>query len=410
MNTVRRSWPHAVVRIAPLMIGLVAVFPASTSAQNPTDREIIESQRRLDEMRRERTDLRDEMTQIRSRVTDISSELSNLEQQVGTTSSLLGEMEYQLARRELQIGENTIELLNTRDRLAERQAVLYRRLRDIYKRGPLVTLQVLLSADSFTNLLNRYRYLYLIARHDRALAEEVANLERQLIARERALTNNLQQLAIVRREQSAEHEDLATLQDQHNLALDNTRSRAAAATQRIDQLERDESNLSAFLATMENRRTNPASRGAAGTIDIQGPAVPTLTPSMRGSLDWPVDGRLLYGFGRVTDLAGRAIRWHGIGIGAPTGSPVRAVEAASVVLAGPFAGYGPTVVLSHGGGYYTIYLYLIDLQVQEGQSVGRDQPLGSVGGPSAGEGPHIEFQLRVPDGQAVDPAAWLSPR
>ncbi|MEX0911827.1 MAG: M23 family metallopeptidase, partial [Gemmatimonadota bacterium] len=96
--------------------------------------------------------------------------------------------------------------------------------------------------------------------------------------------------------------------------------------------------------------------------------------------------------------------------GAPAGAAVRSVEGGTVVLAGPFEGYGPTVVLSHGGGFYTLYLYLRDIGVREGESVGRGQVLGSVGGESTSEGPHIEFQIRAPGGQAVDPIAWLQRR
>ena len=51
----------------------------------------------------------------------------------------------------------------TRDRHLEATSVLHRRLRDLYKLGPLHTARVLLGADSFVDLLNRYRYLQQIA-------------------------------------------------------------------------------------------------------------------------------------------------------------------------------------------------------------------------------------------------------
>ena len=72
---------------------------------------------------------------------------------------------------------------------------------------------------------------------------------------------------------------------------------------------------------------------------------------------------ILYRFGRGAGSDGIAPR-SGIGIGGPTGAPVRAVAAGTVALAGPFEGYGPTVILSHGGGYYTLYLYLRDVAVR----------------------------------------------
>jgi septal ring factor EnvC (AmiA/AmiB activator) len=85
-----------------------------------------------------------------------------------------------------------------------------------------------------------------------------------------------------------------------------------------------------------------------------------------------------------------------------------------VVLAGPFEGYGPTVVLSHGEGFYTLYLYLEEIGVVEGRDVEAGQVVGTVGGADTPEGPHLEFQIRAPVGgsspQAQDPLQWLRPR
>jgi septal ring factor EnvC (AmiA/AmiB activator) len=85
-----------------------------------------------------------------------------------------------------------------------------------------------------------------------------------------------------------------------------------------------------------------------------------------------------------------------------------------VVLAGPFEGYGPTVILSHGSGFYTLYLYLEDVGVVEGREVAAGQVVGTVGGAGTPEGPHLEFQIRAPtEGNtplAQDPLEWLRPR
>jgi murein DD-endopeptidase MepM/ murein hydrolase activator NlpD len=77
----------------------------------------------------------------------------------------------------------------------------------------------------------------------------------------------------------------------------------------------------------------------------------------------------------------------------------------------PAAGYGPTVVLSHGEGFYTLYLYLEDISVLEGRQVQAGEVVGTVGGADTPEGPHVEFQVRAPQGggspQAQDPLIWL---
>jgi murein hydrolase activator len=384
---------------------VICSAPAALLAQAPVDQEISESQRRLDQIRREQEQLREDMTRIRSRVSDLSSEVTNLDRQAGVAAGMLGELDYQLGQRQEQLKLNTTELLMTRDLLAERRAVLYRRLRDIYKRGPLSTFEVLLTAESFSDLLNRYKYLYLIARHDRRLADDVDNLQVQLVARERALRNNRSQLENVRLERASETDQLAVLQSQRRGTLSSARSNETATAQRIAQLERDEASLGGTLAQLDTERRGAPPPAAGSTA-----AAVTLSPAQRGALAWPVEGTVLYNFGRVNDPSGVGVRWNGIGIGAPIGTPVTVVEAGTVMLAGPYEGFGPTVIVSHGGGYYTLYLYLAEVRVRDNEQVQRGQIIGTVGGRSTTEGPHIEFQLRVPGGQPVDPMIWLRRR
>ena len=133
-----------------------------------------------------------------------------------------------------------------------------------------------------------------------------------------------------------------------------------------------------------------------------------------GSLEWPLDGDLIYRFGQEHRPNGLVLNWNGVGIAGLPGSPVRAARNGLIVLAGPFEGYGPSVVLSHGDGFYSLYLYLEEIRVAEGRSIDVGHVIGTVGGTDTAQGPHIEFQVRAPiDGgvpEAQDPLEWLKPR
>ena len=180
---------------------------------------------------------------------------------------------------------------------------------------------------------------------------------------------------------------------------------------RLDQLEQDEERMRGLITDLEARRREEERRRAmAGEAAVGG----ALSGSDAGSLDWPVEGDLIYRFGRERRPNGTVLRWNGIGIRAEPGTPVRAVAPGTVVLAGPFEGYGPTVVVSHGAGFYTLYLYLEDIGVVEGRRVVAGQVVGTVGGSETPEGPHLEFQIRAPveggSPQARDPLQWLRPQ
>jgi len=384
---------------------------ASAGAQQSIQIEILESQRRLEQIRRERTELREEMTLLRSRVRDMAAEVDNLDAQLRVSRGLVDELELQIGQRRAQIHENEGELAVSRAELKTRTSVLNSRLRQIYKRGPLPTAQALLAAESFSDLLNRYRYLQVMARHDRRLADQVRAMEVRLAARERTLRSNLLQLEAALGDRTLEHEHLLALQEQRRSSLAGVRERERSTEHRLEELARDEARLQEMLTSLDLLRRDEATRRPARRDGAGGAASFStgLVTDQMGTLDWPVQGRLLYEFGPEggEDVI---ISRSGIGIAAPEGAVVRAVEGGTVVHAGPFDGFGPSVIVSHGEGYYTLYLFLRDVRVRENQMIQQAQSIGTVGGAVASEAPFIEFQVRMPGGQAVDPLSWLRAR
>lgn len=392
------------------LVILLALASAPAAQGQAADKEISESRRRLEQIRKQRSELGKEITGIRTRVRTLDGEVTVLGRQVNSSAALLRELDVQVEAQREQVERTQADLLTTQTRLTRRKAILDQRLREIYKRGPLNTVQVLLTADSFAELINRYKYLYLIAQRDKQLVREVAGLEEELTGRQRLLQRRLIELNAAEEERASEHAQLSGKRTERQGALQSAKRKEQQTASRIAALERDEKRLTTLVATLERKRAEAAKREAAAAKANSTRAAPErkyLTTADLGSLAWPVQGRVLYPFGRQTQSNGTILRWNGIGIGAEAGSAVRSVEAGTVVMAGPFEGYGPTVVLSHGGGYYSLYLYLRSLTVAEGETVARNQIVGTVGGQSTPEGSHIEFQIREPGGQAVDPLTWL---
>lgn len=404
-------------RVRPLPFALLALLltsPAPVHGRQADDlqREIQESRLRLEEIRGERAALQEEMAAIRVRVQDASEELENIERQINAQRSVLLEIDFQTEAAAQQVEITSRDLIRTRDRLSERQAILNRRLRDIYKRGSLQTAEVLLGAESFSDLLNRYHYLRLIASYDRTLIETVQELERELESQNEELRESLAELQRLRSAKSGEVAGLRQVESERARALEQFRSEEQAAVSALDRIDADEARITDVLVDLERRRVEEERRRSVAGLDAPGGSL--LSPADAGALDWPADGPLLYPFGPQRRPDGTVLRWNGIGIGAPPGSPVRAVRGGTVSLAGPFEGYGPSVILSHGGGYYSLYLYLDEIGVIQDRTIEAGQVVGTVGGMETPQGPRVEFQLRVPiDGgtpQAIDPLPWLRPR
>src|SRR5207245_11187880 len=161
---------------------LALALPAVLAAQRPQpfDQQLRDNQQRLEGIRRERSEVEQELERLRTQAHSLSDELANIERQKETTNRIVNELDRQINSLSDQIDHTTVDLLLAQDALSEKRAVLERRLVDIYKRGPLYAYQVLLAAESFGDLLSRYKYLYLVTRQDRLLASDMSTLQRRI--------------------------------------------------------------------------------------------------------------------------------------------------------------------------------------------------------------------------------------
>jgi septal ring factor EnvC (AmiA/AmiB activator) len=368
------------------------------------DTEIRRSQDRLEEIRQEQQRLQREQSRLRGTIRTVGDEIRNIEAQIGTSTSALAEFDVQIDAYAASVDDATRDMLITRDELAVRRTELRRRLRSIYQRGPFHAFQVLLEARSFGDLVSRYKYLHLVALYDRMLVEEVETLEERLSEQRTRLADEYTRLAALRSEKRTEVADLERLENQRQRRLRSARGQVAQTTSRIEELQAEERRLTALVADLERARRE-AERVAGTTSES------TLRTSDLGQLDWPVDGTIAYAFGEAK--AGGGTR-QGLGIGAPRGALVRAVEAGQVEWAGSRDLLGQTVVVNHGGGYWSAYLYLQDLRVRRGDRVVKGQILGGVGGDEqSAEGTHVELRIYEPAGnqsREVDPVRWLRSR
>jgi septal ring factor EnvC (AmiA/AmiB activator) len=399
-------WRHAVAVLA-----VVAVTSPGTlrAQQRPSQsqQELEASKRRLEEIRAERERLRQQAERLQGEVHDVEDELTNLERQRESTNRIVVEIERQMGGLVSQLDRSTAELILAEDNLAERNAVLQRRLVDIYKRGQLYTFQALLSAASFGDLISRYKYLYLTSRQDRQLVQEVESLRNRIKGQRNRVLDMRTQLDRSREERSAELKRYGSLVQERERRATQLRRTAKSTEQRLTTLERDEKQIQQLLATLDRRRTEAARNTARGTTPA---TTGSMTTADLGRLDWPVEGRIVYRFGRDTLPSGGVIRWNGIGIGAPAGTGVKAVEAGQVGLVGQVGTYGLTVAVEHGNGYWSLYMQLQGAAVKQGDRVTRGQVIGSVGGENSDYGSHLHFEIRGENQIALDPTGWLRRR
>lgn len=405
----RRSALRALAALAALGTGalLATPLPAQQGGGLPPSaaqaaQRLREEQAELERLRAEREELERRMRRLQSNARDVSAERANLERQAQATSRVVRSLDQQLGSILAEVESVNQSLARTQDELAVKRATLRFRVQEIYKRGPLHTMEAMLSAQSFGSLVARYKYLHLVAQRDRALVKRVEALSGQISAQRFLLVRLRTDMEVNRKQKAEEEARLRRLELARGRTLTQIQQQQRQAEERLRQVQRDEQRLAGVIAALEDARRRAEARPNAA------PSARSLTTADLGRLDWPVDGAIVYRFGRLMNpSSATSIRWNGVGIGAATGTPVRAVASGEVALAEVSGTYGMMVILEHGGGSYSIYASLQTAGVRRGQKVNKGDVIGTVGQSDPDLPPRLHFEMRVNNGVAVDPLEWL---
>jgi septal ring factor EnvC (AmiA/AmiB activator) len=391
------------VRLAGLALALVCVGATAASGQG-ADARIRAQRQELDRIRAERDSLQAESRQLQGRVRSLQDEVTLLGRQAVATTRLVKSLDQQIANVNAEVDTANKRVATAQEEVVNRRQRLRGRVRDIYKRGPLFATEAFLAARSFGELVARYKYLHELALYDKSVVKRVEDLLQQIDGQRQLLVRLQDEFERSREEKAREQVRLKDLEVQRQRALSQARRSSQQVDARLAQIRRDEARVANLIAAAEAA----ARRAAPGTPDAA-PATSTLRTSDYGALDWPVDGSIMYSFGRAVNPNNTAIRWNGIGIEAPLGSSVTAIADGEIMVAEPIGTYGLTVIIQHGGGDYSVYGSLLRATVAKGARVKKGQAIGTVGQADPDLAPHLHFEIR-PKGRATDPLAWLQNR
>jgi septal ring factor EnvC (AmiA/AmiB activator) len=160
------------------------------------------------------------------------------------------------------------------------------------------------------------------------------------------------------------------------------------------QLQESERDLLALLDSLRRQ-----------FFDFAKPSEVVPFASRKGNLPLPLDGRLVTGFGDLRP-EGR-VKWTGVLIEAPLGTPVKAIHYGRVVFADWLRGFGLLMIVSHDQGYMSLYGHNQVLLVEPGEWVHPGQIIGETGTSGGQLLPTTYFELRAA-GQPIDPMLWCA--
>lgn len=334
---------------------------------------------------------RDDLALRQAELASTESDLADTEDQRKQRQGVLEDLRYQLQR-------SYQDLAETRNRLDESREEAQEWVRAAYVGSTDGRESITFSASSVTSVYVGLQYLALLA----------ADNDRTILAYESLQTQEERQQVRIRQEEEEVADQVVVLQqieaELGDLAAAQAGQAAAVAAEladlaaRLDQIDATIAEFSDELDGLEQEQAR-VQRLIEEEASKEGEAP--------GILVRPVPGRITSGFGmRVHPILGYTRMHTGVDMSAPYGQEINAGGAGRVILAGPYGGYGNTVIIDHGGGMTTLYAHQSELNVSYGQEVAAADIIGYIGTSGLSTGPHLHFEVRI-SGKPVDPANYI---
>jgi murein DD-endopeptidase MepM/ murein hydrolase activator NlpD len=357
----------------------------------------VTNQRALNNIKHQIKNVQAQIDALYGYIKSINDQIAAQQKLMAQTQAAIGDLD-----RRIRLSQSDLTFLQAN--LSERDQLLNQRLRYVDSHGAINYVQLVLTASSFNDLMNRMIGAQQVVDSDQKLLDEL-NSERSLVIQATtALGTQRGQMRYLLKQQNV---TVAALQlNQANLAL-----AAAFQTQLESQLAGQYAQLQAQRAAIDHEVSLLARKYQAAAEKAGGGT---------GQFEWPEPtcghGCISQGFGcnsywfeQYEPNCPYPHRIHtGIDIAGPWGTPIIAADTGVIYLFPGYYGYGNYIIIIHGHGYSTLYGHTASFArgLHSGQIVARGTVIAYEGSTGNSTGPHLHFEIRV-NNVWRDPCTWL---
>lgn len=381
--------------------------PSVDAATSELEESIKQKQEAISQAQEEKKKLQSGLSDIQEMVAQLEQSKSDLETYVveldGQLNSLeekIGELQEQIEEKKEEI-EQAKEDLDTAEAVAENQyAEMKVRLRYLYANSTDDGyLTALLSAGSFSEMLNQAEYIQQVSDYDSRKLEEYRQ--------------NVEYMELCRQTLEEEEEVLHQAEESLQQEQQSVNTLISEKEKQIVAYEGDISNQEAAIAEYEAQIAAEDAEIAALEKAVEADKA-KLEEENKVKYDGGMFQMPCPGYTRISDDYGSRMhpilnveKFHnGVDFAAPSGSPILAAYDGRVVAATYNSSMGNYVMIDHGDGLYTIYMHASKLYVSSGQTVTKGEQIAAVGSTGRSTGPHLHFSVRL-NGSYVSPWNYL---
>lgn len=356
--------------------------------------------------------LKTELKQLRLKIKTAESRerstvnrLSSIDKEISLTNKLIQSLKYEEGKARKTIYQLKENILKNENELESLRIRYKQRVLKSYKKGNLTDLEKVLSSTTWRQAIYRSHYLKLISNIEKKLTKKIekvlVDISRQKVELEVVLRDNLN----LKRDKQSQITSYRNMRINREKELNRVRNDKNALTNYVSEKEEGIQQLEKIIKRVleDKARFERELR-----IRQQQETLKTKSfKALKGQLPWPAGGRIISKFGRQWNPKLKTTTENpGIDIKGKPGSSIRTVLGGVVTTITYIRGYGTTIIVDHGGGFYTVYSHVTNIQTNVDSQVRNGDVIAYMGDSGSINGSKLHFEIWG-KGQKLDPEKWL---
>jgi len=334
--------------------------------------------------------------------------VSNLSEEISLLQKLVKELvkEEKLLMTDISRMERKIN--ESENNLEELRKLYAKRLSTMYKKGQISNLERVLSSTSWRQAIYRSKYLKIISKIDRETHDTIRSLLIEVGKQKLALESALRKKRYLKREREK--------------TLSQVRSKKKKEQRELTRIRKSQKELKNYLSEkqvgmnqleviIKKIREDIARLEREERIRKQQMALSSKEfPKLKGQISWPAEGRVAAKFGRQWNPKLKTTTENpGIDIKGKPGSEIRSVLGGVVTTITFIRGYGTTIIIDHGSGFYTVYSHVTNVETNVDSQVNSGDVIAYMGDSGSINGSQLHFEIWG-EGKKLNPENWLKKR
>ena len=249
-----------------LLLVVFCMLFASSAAAETTQQDIDDAHSKVEDLQKQKEEAESNVKNLENQKEDVEGSINDLNSQLSSINADINQLEEDIAAKEEEIEEADVKLQESEEQEKQQYEAMKVRIQYMYENGNESLVEMLFSAKSITDFLNRTEYVSAINEYDRTMLEEYNQLTIDIAAQKEQLETEKTELVALQDQMQEKKDNVDSLIASAKNSLSSITSDLASAQENADSLASQITQMETMEEELERKK---AQEDAARLAEIQ---------------------------------------------------------------------------------------------------------------------------------------------